>query len=128
MKQTYWAVVYKDVDSDYSAVFPDFPGCVTAGKDMVELLDMMVEALTLHIDGMHEDGETIPAPTSFENLPADPEPECSEVSRIPVTVTVPGKKRRMNLTIDANLIDQIETKYGKGGISGFLENAARRAL
>jgi predicted RNase H-like HicB family nuclease len=128
MKQTYWAVVYKDTDSDFGISFPDFPGCVSAGSTMIELVEMGTEALNFHIEGMHEDGETIPAPTSFENLPADPEPDCSEVSRIPVTVTVPGKKRRMNLTIDANLIDQIETKYGKGGISGFLENAARRAL
>lgn len=128
MKQTYWGVIFKDDDTDYSIVFPDFPGCVTGGKDMRELLEMASEALTFHIDGMHEDGDDTPAPTEFENLPADPEPECTEVGRIPVTIAVPGKKRRMNLTLDGNLIDQIEAKHGKRAVSGFLEDAARRAL
>ena len=129
MKQTYWAIVYQDdQDTGYGAMFPAFPGCVTVGDDMIDLMKMAEEALTLHIDGMHEDGDDIPAPTAFEALPDNPEPEATEVGRIPVTVAVPGKKRRMNLTLDGNLIDQIEAKHGKRAVSGFLEEAARRAL
>ncbi|WP_339862671.1 type II toxin-antitoxin system HicB family antitoxin [Thalassospira alkalitolerans] len=129
MKQTYWAIVYQDdQDAGYGAMFPDFPGCVTVGDDMTDLMKMADEALTLHIDGMHEDGDAIPAPTAFEALPDNAEPDATEVGRIPVTVAVPGKKRRMNLTLDGNLVDQIESKYGKRAVSGFLENAARRAL
>ncbi len=131
MEQTYWAIVYQDdQDTGYGAMFPDFPGCVTVGDDMTDLMKMTEEALTLHIDGMHEDGDDIPAPTAFEALPDNPEPEANEVGRIPVTVAVEvtDKKRRINLTIDANLIEQIEAKHGKGAVSGFLEDAARKAL
>ena len=47
---------------------------------------------------------------------------------VAITATIPGKKRCINLTIDANLIDLIEAKHGKRAVSGFLEEAARRAL
>lgn len=122
MKQTYWGLVHKDAGSDFGISFPDFPGCVSAASSMTELVEMGTEALTLHIDGMHEDGETIPAPSPMIELPKDAD------GIVAITVAVPGKKRRINLTIDANLIDQIEAKHGKGAVSGFLEDAARKVL
>ena len=122
MKQTYWGLVHKDGGSDFGISFPDFPGCVSAASSMTELVEMGTEALTLHIDGMHEDGEPIPAPSPMVELPKDAD------GIVAITVAVPGKKRRINLTIDANLIDQIEAKHGKGAVSGFLDDAAPKAL
>ncbi|OSQ37502.1 type II toxin-antitoxin system HicB family antitoxin [Thalassospira mesophila] len=122
MKQTYWGLVHKDDGSDFGISFPDFPGCVSAASNMSELVEMGTEALTFHIDGMHEDGEPIPVPTQLVEVPKD------AAGIVAITVSVPGKKRRINLTLDANLIDQIEAKYGKRAISGFLEEAARRSL
>ena len=122
MKQTYWGVVHKDDGTGFGISFPDFPGCVSAGDTLAELVEMGTEALTFHIDGMAEDGEDIPAPTDDVAKPDD------AYGLIAITVAVPGKKRRMNLTLDGNLVDQIEAKYGKRAVSGFLESAARRAL
>ena len=31
---SYIALLRKDKDSDFGVDFPDFPGCITAGKDM----------------------------------------------------------------------------------------------
>ena len=49
------AVVIKTPDSDFTVEFPDFPGAVTAGKDLVEAAQMAVECLNLHVEGMLSD-------------------------------------------------------------------------
>ena len=45
----YIAYLHKDKDSDFGVSFPDFPGCVTAGRTLEEARQMAVEALTLHM-------------------------------------------------------------------------------
>ncbi|WP_288350612.1 type II toxin-antitoxin system HicB family antitoxin [uncultured Thalassospira sp.] len=122
MKQTYWGLVHTDNDGSFGISFPDFPGCVSAADTMTELVEMGTEALNFHIEGMHEDGQAIPVPSPSVEL-AD-----GAIGIVAITATIPGKKRRINLTIDANLIDLIEAKHGKRAVSGFLEEAARRAL
>lgn len=122
MKQTYWGLVHTDDDGSFGISFPDFPGCVSAADTMTELVEMGTEALNFHIEGMHADGENIPAPSPVVEL------EDGAVGIVAITATIPGKKRRINLTLDANLIDLIEAKYGKRAVSSFLEEAGRKAL
>jgi predicted RNase H-like HicB family nuclease len=69
----YIAVVHKDPKSDFGVSFPDFPGCITAGSSIDEAKDMAHDALDLHIKGMLEDGENIPAPSNLEDIMADPD-------------------------------------------------------
>ena len=52
----YIAYLHKEKDSDYGVSFPDFPGCITAGRTLEEARRTAVEALALHIRGMVEDG------------------------------------------------------------------------
>lgn len=68
----YIALLSKDRDSDYGVDFPDFPGCVTAGTSPEEARESALEALCLHIEGMIEDGEPIPAPSPVERIRSDP--------------------------------------------------------
>jgi len=58
----YIAIVHKETKSDFGVSFPDFPGCITAGKNIDEAKDIAQEALTFHIQGMLEDGELLPSP------------------------------------------------------------------
>ena len=53
----YIGLIHKDPGSEYGVSFPDFPGCVTAGVSLEEARIMAQEALTLHVEGMLEDGE-----------------------------------------------------------------------
>ena len=64
----YIAYLHKDKNSDFGVSFPDFPGCVTAGKTLDEARVMAVEALALHIAGMAEDGAAIPEPSTIDDL------------------------------------------------------------
>ena len=52
----YIAYLHKDRKSDFGVSFPDFPGCVTAGRTLDEARRMAAEALALHIRGMLDDG------------------------------------------------------------------------
>ena len=56
----YIAYLHKERRSDFGVSFPDFPGCITAGKTLDEARRMAAEALAIHIAGMAEDGDAIP--------------------------------------------------------------------
>lgn len=47
----------------YGISFPQFPGCISVGDTIYEVLGAGQEALQLHIDRMLTDDEDIPAPT-----------------------------------------------------------------
>jgi predicted RNase H-like HicB family nuclease len=50
----YIALLRKEKDSDFGVDFPDFPGCITAGKTLEEAHKGASEALRFHIKGMLE--------------------------------------------------------------------------
>ncbi|MBY0507049.1 MAG: type II toxin-antitoxin system HicB family antitoxin [Bryobacteraceae bacterium] len=68
----YIAYLHRDQKSDFGVSFPDFPGCVTAGRTSDEARTMAVEALSLQIQGMLEDGVALPNASMLEALENDP--------------------------------------------------------
>jgi len=64
-----YAVVYEKGRSGYGAYVPDLPGCVAVGKQLRRVQQLIREAIELHIEGLREDGEPVPPPTSLaENV------------------------------------------------------------
>lgn len=123
------ALIHKDADSDYGVSFPDLPGCVTAGATLDEARDMAAEALALHLEGMAEDGEAVPEPSSLEEVMANP------VNRdgVAVLVAAPApavKSVRINVTLPADVLEQIDRHAESEGFtrSGFLAHAAKKVL
>ena len=68
----YVAYLHKDRKSDFGVSFPDFPGCITAAKTLEECRRNARQALALHISGMIEDGESIPQPSTLDEIVDDP--------------------------------------------------------
>ena len=64
----YIAYLHKDRYSDYGVSFPDFPGCITAGRALDEASRMASEVLALHIQGMIEDGDALPEPSKVDDI------------------------------------------------------------
>ena len=125
MSQTFYpAIIDKDPDSAYGVTFPDFPGCVSAGDTIEEAITMATDALALHLRGLIEDGEALPAPSPADALATDPEVRVVCIVMIPVTV--PSRIKRINITIDERLLAQIDAATSNR--SAFLAEAARRAL
>jgi len=125
----YIALIHKDPTSDYGVSFPDFPGCISAGETLDEARDMAAEALSLHIEGMTEDGELLPNPSSLEQVMSDP------ANRDGVAILVDGPEEairavRVNVTLPENVLARIDAFAAEAGYSrsGFLAKAAVREL
>ena len=126
----YIAIVHKDPKSDFGVSFPDFPGCITAGSSIDEAKDMAYDALSLHVKGLLEDGENIPAPSKLENIMEDP--EYSDAAAILVVTVSEARPRsvRVNITVPEDMLRSIDTIAKKRGMSrsSFLVNAAQAAI
>lgn len=57
-----YVIVIERAEGNYGAYAPDLPGCVATGDTVEETVQLMKEAIELHIQGMIEDGEPIPEP------------------------------------------------------------------
>lgn len=66
----HYAMIVEKGERNYSAYFPDLPGCIATGNTLDELKQRMREALDLHLRGMREDGLPIPEPSLVEYVEA----------------------------------------------------------
>jgi len=111
----YIAYLHKDRKSDFGVSFPDFPGCVTAGKTLEEARGMAVEALSLHIEGMMEDGEAIPEASILDTLENDP--AMKGAVAFLVNVDVAEKAERFNITARKSQMEEIDRRARKQGMT-----------
>ncbi len=65
-----YAMIVEKGENNYSAYFPDLPGCIATGKTLPEIKQRMREALELHLRGLREDGLPIPEPSLVEYVDA----------------------------------------------------------
>jgi len=128
--RNYIALIHKDADSDFGVSFPDFPGCVTTGKTLDEARAMAVEALAFHIEGMIEDGEDIPAPSSLDEVMADPDNVSGVMILVDARTPSLRSAVRVNVTFSATILDAIDEYAEMHGFtrSGFLARAAQRMI
>jgi len=125
----YIALIRKKRNTAFGVDFPDFPGCITVGDTLDEALSNAREALGLHIKGMSEDGERIPEPSSLEAVLKD----AKNRDAVPCLVQFPrgkGKAVRINITVEENLLEEIDDAAARVGISrsAFIAEAARDKL
>lgn len=125
----YIALMRKEADSDFSVDFPDFPGCVTAGRSLEEAKDLAVEALALHVSGLHEDKEAVPPPSSLDEVMADPHNEGT-VAFLVTVKTRKEKSVRVNVTIQESLLAEIDSAAARQNLtrSAFLQKGAARLI
>jgi predicted RNase H-like HicB family nuclease len=60
--------IHKDPKSLYGVTVPDLPGCFSSGSTFDEAIDQARQAIELHLQGMVEDGESIPDASEIESL------------------------------------------------------------
>lgn len=59
-----YAVVIEKAQSNYSAYVPELPGCVAIAASIEEVEREIREAIEFHIEGIRQDGESVPVPSS----------------------------------------------------------------
>lgn len=121
----YIALIRKDPTTDFGVDFPDFPGCITAGRTLDEARTMAAEGLALHLEGMAEDRETIPAPSSLETVMQDPHNRDAVAVLVDVPAQ-PSRAVRVNVMLPEDLLREID-RHTKNR-SRFLSEAARSKL
>lgn len=119
----YIALIYKDENSDYGVMFPDFPGCVTAASTLDEAKSEAKEALSGHIEVMKEDNELLPVPTSLDDIMKEREyrDAVAFLVEIPTSRVV-----RVNVTFTQEMLDLIDRRARQFHLtrSAFLAKAA----
>jgi len=59
-----YAIVIERAGENYSAYVPDLPGCVATGATREDVESQIREAVEFHLEGMREEGQRIPEPSS----------------------------------------------------------------
>jgi len=112
----YIALLHKDPHSDFGVSFPDFPGCVTAGRTLEEARQMAGEALELHIEGLVEDGQEIPRPSRLVDVRHRPSAAGAEPFMVSVEPSA-EKTVRINITARKRQLVAIDRLARKTGLT-----------
>lgn len=123
-KLHYLAILERGAGGGFGVSFPDLPGCVTVAETESEAWASAESVLNLHVAGIVEDGELLPVPS----LPSavKPDPDVEEVARILIGVTADSPKVRVNVMLDANVLQAIDMVSDNRSL--FLSEAATAML
>jgi predicted RNase H-like HicB family nuclease len=55
-----YVVVIEEGETSFGAFVPDLPGCVAVGESREEAIDLIREAIDMHIESLRENGELVP--------------------------------------------------------------------
>lgn len=130
-KAQYVAVLERGPEG-FGVFFPDLPGCVSAGSTMEEAIIGAREVLTLHIEGMVEDGLTVPKPSSMHVWDDEDFPDVAIELVFLVEANLPDETRdapvRINVSLPEGLVAKIDAVANAHGMtrSGLLAVAARQ--
>jgi len=123
---------HDDEKNEYGVVFPDLPGCFSAGDDYDDAYRKAHEALAIHLDGLAAEGMPIPEPRALERIQAEWEDWKKWEKKYPFLVVpislfpVGEKSVRVNVMLPEGTLRRIDAVSKNR--SAFLANAAQRFL
>ena len=126
---SYIALLRKEAAGDYGVDFPDFPGCSSAGKTLDEARRMAAEALALHVRGMVEDGDPLPAPSTLEAVMQD-RANAAAVAFLVDVPAPPDRAVRVQITMAPGTLAEIDAsaQAEHKSRSAWLSDAAREKI
>lgn len=63
-----YMVIVEQGPTSFGAYVPDLPGCVAAGESRAEVLQLIREAIELHLEALQEQGQAPPPPSSSSEI------------------------------------------------------------
>jgi predicted RNase H-like HicB family nuclease len=63
-----YLVVIEKGESGFGAYVPDLPGCIAAAESEAEVRQLIREAIEFHVEGLRENGQPVPTPSSSSTL------------------------------------------------------------
>lgn len=64
MGELQYLVIIEKGATSHGAYVPDLPGCVAIGETKTEVEKLIAKAIQFHIEGLQEDGDVVPTPSS----------------------------------------------------------------
>ena len=124
----YIAVIHKEKSTAFGASFPDLPGCISAASTLEKLRPMIEESLGLHLEGMIEDGEPVPEPSSLDKIVKSKDYVDAVAVMVVKAPELVGATVRVNITLPEKTLAQIDRRAASKGMSrsGLLAKAAER--
>jgi predicted RNase H-like HicB family nuclease len=117
----------------FNVVFPDFPGCISAGKDFEDAVRMAHEALAGHVECMKDAQLTIPDPGNLEQIKQNwpdwkdwKDWKGSEYTTALIALVPCHETRKYTISMDSSLMARIDAVTKNR--SAFLAKAAEDFL
>jgi predicted RNase H-like HicB family nuclease len=60
-----YLIVIEKTTTGYSAYSPDLDGCVATGSTKQDVEQNMRDAISFHLEGLRQEGYSVPAPSSY---------------------------------------------------------------
>ncbi|MBV7264005.1 type II toxin-antitoxin system HicB family antitoxin [Photobacterium sp. WH24] len=120
-------------DDTHGVVFPDLPGCFSAGDTLEEAMANAKEAAHLHLEGLAEHGDMPPKPRALSDWQSDAEYEgwVWGVVEIDIEPYLGGATKK-NVTLPRLLLKKIDDRVKENSKykdrSHFLQIAAGHEL
>lgn len=127
-RRFYPAVLERGPRNTFGAWFPDFAGCVAAGRSQEETVARAEEALAQAVDGWAEQGRPLPEPTPIERI-VSPK-GCDIAAYFMVGVDPPDPSERVNIYLPKSLLARADKRAAEHGMSrsSFFGFAVKMAL
>lgn len=124
-------VLHTDDGQRYGVIVPDLPGCFSAGANLDDALESVLEAIDLHVETLLQDGQNLPVRQSIADHQANPD----YAGGVWAVVDAPvekyfGPAEKINITVPRVILSRIDDYAKRHGMSrsGFLVEAARTAM
>lgn len=121
------ALIHEE-DGVFGISFPDFPGCVSTADTLDDAIARGGMALSMHVEGMIEDGEALPVLRTASQIRASEDTAGAVLAAVPVDL--PGKAVRVQITMDEHLLAALDRAAAASGSSrsGKIAEAVRSTL
>ncbi|KFN39612.1 MAG: phage-like protein [Sulfuricurvum sp. MLSB] len=100
----------------FGVIVPDLAGCFSAGDTLDEAIDNAKEAITLHIDGLLDDNENIPAPSPVSKYSSLAEYAGFIWALVEIDPAIlDDKAERVNITLPRRVLARLDAKAKEAG-------------
>lgn len=114
-----------DATHAFGVVFPDLPGCFSAGDTLEEAIENAKEAASLWLETSLDAGKSIPSASDIKSIASKLEFAGWVISLVDIDLAkLSDKTERINITLPARALRRLDyMAYKKGETrSGFLAN------
>lgn len=117
-------------ESNWSIIFPDFPGVTSVAETFAAVMRQAKDALATAVEDMEQDGEALPPSVEEDALPDYDRTAFHDPRTLLVPVETTGRALRVNISLDEGLLARIDDVSKRTGLSrsALLARGARMVI